>query len=104
MTSFERKPAVAPAQTLCFDLHPLYATILTDGGTVKEGDVIGLDNDLARVLTAPFAGTLRLLTTGTGSDRRVKAYLIPKESGVTKRRPEPLPFRETTNYLDTHRN
>lgn len=104
MTSFELKPAAVPAQTLCFDLHPLYATILTDGGTVKAGDVIGLDNDLARVLVAPFAGTLRLLTTGTGADRHVKAYLTETKPGVTNRRTGALHFRETANYSQTHRN
>ena len=62
-------------RTLTFDLHPLYASILQDGALVREGDVLGLDVDLRRVLAAPFAGTVRLLVTGHGAERRVKVFL-----------------------------
>lgn len=101
MMSNTLKPAVKPAQIRCFDLHPLYATILTDGGVVREGDVLGLDNDLSHVVIAPFAGTVRLLVTGQGSNRCVKAYLT---EGVTNRRGEALPLRDGANYRDRNRN
>lgn len=61
--------------TLTFDLHPLYASILRDGSLIREGEVLGLDGDLRRVLVAPFTGVIRLLVTGTGSERRVKVFL-----------------------------
>ncbi|MEI6431882.1 MAG: hypothetical protein WCP07_06850 [bacterium] len=62
-------------KTLTFELHPLYASILTDGMTVREGEVLGLDGDLRRVMVAPYDGIVRLLVTGTGNERRVKVYL-----------------------------
>lgn len=62
-------------KTLTFDLHPLYASILRDGALVREGEVLGLDMDLRRVLVAPFTGVIRLLVTGDGSERRVKVFL-----------------------------
>ena len=61
--------------TLTFDLHPLYASILTNGTTVREGEVLGLDVDLRRVMVAPFDGVIRLLTTGSGASRRVRVFL-----------------------------
>ncbi|GAB4458716.1 MAG: hypothetical protein OHK0029_20270 [Armatimonadaceae bacterium] len=60
---------------LTFELHPLYASILQDGAVVRQGEVLGLDGDLRRVLIAPFDGTIRLLVTGTGAERRVKVFL-----------------------------
>jgi hypothetical protein len=60
---------------LTFDLHPLYASILRDGTSIRKGEVLGLDVDLRRVLVAPFDGTIRLLVTGTGSERRVRVFL-----------------------------
>jgi|GEM_PF-2271926 hypothetical protein len=71
------RPAKAEQQrpTLTFDLHPLYASILQDGAQVREGDVLGLDVDLRRVLVAPFGGSVRLLVTGQGAERRVKVFL-----------------------------
>ena len=67
--------AVKTEKTLTFELHPLYASILTDGMTVREGEVLGLDGDLRRVMIAPFDGVVRLLVTGTGVERRVKVFL-----------------------------
>ena len=61
--------------TLTFDLHPLYASILEDGATVRRGEVIGLDGGLRHVMAAPFDGVIRLLVTGEGSHRRVKVFL-----------------------------
>ena len=90
------------ATVLTFDLHPLYASILRDGATVREGEVLGLDGDLRRVLVAPFAGTVRLLVSGQGNDRRVKVYLT--EKGVTSSRATPLSLRDAVNYLETSRN
>ena len=63
------------AATYTFDLHPLYVSILGDGDTIRKGEVLGLDGDLRRVLVAPVTGTIRLLVTGTGADRRVKVFL-----------------------------
>ena len=60
---------------LTFDLHPLYSSILHNGMAVREGEVLGLDGDLRRVLIAPVSGTIRLLVTGTGTDRRVRVFL-----------------------------
>ena len=60
---------------LAYDLHPLYASILSDGGTIRKGEVIGLDTDLRRALIAPFDGTIRLLSTGNGEERRLRVYL-----------------------------
>ena len=65
---------------LTYELHPLYASILRDGATIREGEVLGLDGDLRRVLVAPFDGVIRLLVTGTGEERRVKVFLTPQES------------------------
>jgi hypothetical protein len=62
-------------KTLTFELHSLYASILQDGATVRKGEVIGLDGDLRQVIVAPFDGIIRLLITGTGSERRVKVFL-----------------------------
>ena len=64
-------------ETLTFDLHPLYASILKDGAVVRKGDVLGLDGDLRRVLIAPFDAAMRLLITGDGPSRRVKVFLAP---------------------------
>jgi hypothetical protein len=64
---------------LTFDLHPLYASILKDGSVVREGEVLGLDLDLRRVLVAPYAGTIRLLVTGDGTERRVKVFLSEQQ-------------------------
>ncbi len=89
------------ARTLCFDLHPLYATILSDGSVVREGEVIGLDNDLTRVLLAPFTGTLRTLVTGQDGDRRVKVYLT---EGTDTGRSRPVAFSGAANYLKVSRN
>ncbi len=66
---------VKSAKILTLELHPLYASILRDGQTVREGEVLGLDGDLRRVLVAPFDGTMRLMVTGTGPERRVKVFL-----------------------------
>ena len=73
---------VKPDKTVTFDLHPLYASILSDGDAVREGEVIGLDGDLRRVLIAPASGTIRLLVTGAGSTRRVKVFLTPRSALV----------------------
>ena len=62
-------------KTLTFDLHPLYASILRDGATVRQGEVLGLDTDLRRVMIAPFGGIIRLLVTGDGADRHVRVFL-----------------------------
>jgi hypothetical protein len=67
-------------KTLSYDLHPLYASILRDGATIRQGEVLGLDGDLRRVLVAPFDGVIRLLITGTGTERRVKVFLTPREA------------------------
>ncbi|MBC8137277.1 MAG: hypothetical protein H8F28_15465 [Fibrella sp.] len=103
MTSTELKHGThKAASTLTFDLHPLYASILRDGATVREGEVLGLDGDLRRVLIAPFSGIARLLITGQGNDRRVKVYLT--EGSVTSRRSAPLSLRDTINHLENSRN
>ena len=68
-------------KTLTFDLHPLYASILKDGSTVREGEVLGLDQDLRRVLVAPFTGVIRLLVIGDGESRRVKVFLTEPTNG-----------------------
>lgn len=60
-----------------FDLHPLYASILQDGATIRAGEVIGLDGDLRSVAVAPETGTIRLLVTGAGPTRRVRVFLTP---------------------------
>ena len=67
---------------LTFDLHPLYASILQDGAVVRRGEVLGLDGDLRRVLVAPVTGTIRLLVTGTGPERRVKVFLTEQRETV----------------------
>lgn len=72
-----------PQGGLAFDLHPLYASILSDGARIRRGEVLGLDMDLRRVLVAPFDGTIRLLVTGTGDERRVRVYLTERERGFT---------------------
>lgn len=103
MTSIELKPDTRKAATtLTFDLHPLYSSILRDGATVREGEVLGLDGDLRRVLIAPFSGVARLLVTGQGSERRVKLYLT--EASVTSRRSAPLSLRDTAIPFDNSRN
>jgi hypothetical protein len=66
-------------KTLSYDLHPLYASILADGAAIRQGEVLGLDGDLRRVLVAPFDGVIRLLVTGHGEERRVKVFLTPRE-------------------------
>ena len=72
----EKTPTVKTSETtFSFDLHPLYASILQDGATIRKGEVLGLDGDLRRVLIAPITGTIRLLATGAGPDRRVKVFL-----------------------------
>lgn len=68
-----------------FDLHPLYVSILHDGDTIRKGEVLGLDGDLCRVLVAPVTGTIRLLVTGTGDERRVRVFLSEQH------RPGPVP-------------
>jgi hypothetical protein len=68
--------------TLTFDLHPLYASILRDGAAIRKGEVLGLDGDLRRVLVAPVSGTIRLLATGTGPDRRVKVFLTERREAL----------------------
>lgn len=87
---------------LTFDLHPLYASILKDGATVREGEVLGLDGDLRRVLVAPFAGTVRLLVTGQGDARRVRVFLTKDSEQPTASRR--LTTRDTTTYLHENRN
>ena len=67
-------------ETLTFDLHPLYASILQDGAMVRQGEVLGLDRDLRRVMVAPFDGVIRLLNMGEGPDRRVKVFLTEYSS------------------------
>lgn len=101
MTSIALNTAPCTARTLCFDLHPLYATILSDGSVLREGEVIGLDNDLSRVLVAPFTGTLRTLVTGQGGDRRVKVYLT---EGADVGRSRPMALSGAANYLKVSRN
>ena len=64
-----------PPATYTFDLHPLYVSILRDGNTIRKGEVLGLDGDLRHVLVAPVTGTMRLLVTGTGADRRARVFL-----------------------------
>ena len=71
---------VKSEKILTLELHPLYASILQDGQTVREGEVLGLDGDLRRVLVAPFDGTMRLMVTGTGAERRVKAFLTEQKA------------------------
>lgn len=68
--------------TLTFDLHPLYAAILRDGAVIRKGEVLGLDGDLRRVLVAPVTGSIRLLVTGTGPERRVKVYLTEQREAT----------------------
>ncbi len=79
-------PSISLPSVLSFDLHPLYASILENGAVVKKGDVMGLDGDLRRVLVAPFTGTVRLLVTGTGAERRVKVFLSEQSASFASRR------------------
>lgn len=95
----ELAPASFAARTLCFDLHPLYAGILADGSIVREGEVIGLDNDLSRALVAPFTGILRLLVSGQGEGCRVKVYLSEGAAWTP-----PAGLRGTAHYRDISRN
>jgi hypothetical protein len=74
------KDIIKTEKMLTYELHPLYASILRDGATIREGEVLGLDGDLRRVLVAPFDGVIRLLVTGTGEERRVKVFLTPQEA------------------------
>ena len=76
-------PNVKTETTYSFDLHPLYASILKDGATIRQGEVLGLDGDLRRVLIAPVSGTIRLLATGAGQDRRVKVFLTEEQRTLT---------------------
>ncbi len=69
------KESVKTEKSLTFDLHPLYASILKDGAVIRQGEVLGLDGDLRRVLVAPFNGVIRLLVTGEGGERRVRVFL-----------------------------
>lgn len=71
---------VKSEKILTLELHPLYGSILQDGQTVREGDVLGLDGDLRRVLVAPFDGVMRLMVTGTGPERRVKVFLTEQKA------------------------
>jgi len=102
--SNELKFGIRTKPVLTFDLHPLYASILKDGATVREGEVLGLDAELRRVVVAPFAGTMRLLITGQGDERCVKVFLTENESTVTARRPAPFTVRDAANYLHESRN
>lgn len=104
MTSIELNSGTQrkAASTLTFDLHPLYSSILRDGATVREGDVLGLDGDLRRVMIAPFSGTVRLRVIGHGDERRVKVYLT--EGPVTSRYSTPLSLRDTATRLENSRN
>ncbi|MBC8104449.1 MAG: hypothetical protein H7Z41_17880 [Cytophagales bacterium] len=77
--------AMKSEKSLTFDLHPLYASILLDGQAVREGEVLGLDMDLRRVMIAPYSGVIRLLVTGDGSERRVKVFL--NEQAPSRREP-----------------
>lgn len=65
---------------LAFDVHPLYASILQDGATLRKGELIGLDSDLRRAVIAPFDGTIRLLHAGKGGERRLRVYLTESAS------------------------
>ena len=80
-------PALKSEKFLTFDLHPLYASILRDGQAVREGEVLGLDTDLRRVMVAPYSGVIRLLVTGEGAERRVRVFLN-----------ERMPTRPASNY------
>lgn len=79
--------APAAPRVLTFDLHPLYASILENGMSVREGEVLGLDGDLRRVLVVPFTGTIRLLVTGTGAERHVKVFLTEQNPSLRTPRP-----------------
>lgn len=79
-------PSIKSEKLLTFDLHPLYASILKDGQAVREGEVLGLDTDLRRVMVAPYSGVIRLLITGDGPDRRVKVFL--NERSAMRRTPQ----------------
>lgn len=79
-TTVTVKDVLKTDKTLKFDLHPLYASILKDGATIRKGEVLGLDGDLRRVLVAPFHGVIRLLVTGEGSDRRVRVFLTEQHA------------------------
>lgn len=79
-------PSLKSEKLLTFDLHPLYASILKDGQAVREGEVLGLDTDLRRVMVAPYSGVIRLLVTGDGADRRVKVFL--NERSTARRTPQ----------------
>jgi hypothetical protein len=74
-TSLTELTGLKADKMLTFDLHSLYASILQDGMTIRKGEVLGLDMDLRRALVAPFDGVIRLLVTGTGSERRVRVFL-----------------------------
>jgi hypothetical protein len=90
-------PSLKSEKLLTFDLHPLYASILRDGQTVREGEVLGLDMDLRRVMVAPYSGIIRLLVTGDGPDRRVKVFL--SERSPTRRTPQ-----YSSRFGDAERN
>ena len=64
---------------------------------------LGLDGDLRQVLVAPFTGTVRLLVTGQGDDRRVRVFLTENDA-ATSRRATPYIVREAANYLRDNRN
>lgn len=87
---------VKTEKTLMFELHALYASILQDGAVVRQGEVLGLDGDLRRVIAAPFDGIIRLLVTGTGPERRVKVYLTERSF-----RPTALSTGITTVFGDS---
>jgi hypothetical protein len=90
-------PSLKSEKFLTFDLHPLYASILRDGQAVREGEVLGLDMDLRRVMIAPYSGVIRLLVTGDGPGRRVKVFLNERPS--TRRTPH-----HSSRFGDMERN
>lgn len=91
-------PALKKEKLLTFDLHPLYASILRDGQSIREGEVLGLDIDLRRVMVAPYSGVIRLLVTGDGPERRVKVFLNEHPGG--RRAPQ----YTSSSFGDAERN
>ncbi len=90
-------PSLKSEKLLTFDLHPLYASILKDGQAIREGELLGLDTDLRRVMIAPYSGVIRLLVTGDGPARRVKVFL--NEQPRSRRTPQ-----YSSSFGETERN
>ena len=77
------------------ELHAVYGSVLRDGDSVTEGDVLGLSADGKILVTAPSSGIVRLTQEDDEKSPRLYAEIVPSRTNEMEAGEAPAPVRQS---------